>query len=34
MNESPDRLSRFVLGMLALLGAVLAVIGWYFVVRQ
>jgi len=30
MVQSPDRSNRFVLAMLAILGACLAVAGWYY----
>jgi len=29
MSERPDQVSQIVWGMLAVLGAVLAVVGWY-----
>jgi hypothetical protein len=35
MPERPDRMSQLVWGTLAVLGAVLAVVGWYhFVTRR
>ena len=35
MTERPDRMSQFVWVVLAILGAVLAVVGWYrFFFRQ
>jgi hypothetical protein len=35
MPERPDRMSQLVWGILAVLGAVLAVVGWYhFITRR